>query len=247
MALYDKKCLPGHVAIIMDGNGRWAAKRGLPRGEGHKAGARAVRGIVEECRVIGIPCLTLYAFSRENWNRPPAEIATLFGLLLDFLALETPRMVDQGISLRVIGDLDGMPAAQKAALRLAISRTAQGREMRLNLALNYGARAEIIQAVKRIMEKGLQPDEITEELFSSCLYTQGLPEPDLIIRTSGELRLSNFLLFQAAYSELYFTNVLWPDFDRQELHKALADFTQRQRRYGLTEEQLCQRGEKNGR
>lgn len=222
--------LPRHIAIIMDGNGRWAAMRGLPRAEGHRAGARAVRTTVEQCRTIGIAYLTLYAFSSENWNRPASEIAALFSLLLEFLTVETPRMEKEGIALRVIGDIDGLPAAQKMALNHSVSATAQGRNMVLNLALNYGGRAEIVRAARLL--SGLPPQQITEESFAAHLYTSGEPDPDLLIRTSGELRLSNFLLFQCAYSELYFTNVLWPDFDAAQLQLALDAYAGRERRFG---------------
>lgn len=238
--------IPEHIAIIMDGNGRWAKKRGLPRVEGHKAGAKAVRVIVEACRRLNIPCLTLYAFSSENWNRPQTEITALFALLLDFLKSETPLLLKQGIALNVIGDLEGMPAAQRAALKIAMARTASGKSMRLNLALNYGARAEIARACQRIMQAGIEPKQVTEAMFAKFLDTRDLPDPDLIIRTSGELRLSNFLLFQSAYSELYFTSVFWPDFDDNELQKALEDYAGRKRRYGLTEEQLCAKGDEYG-
>lgn len=222
--------LPAHIAIIMDGNGRWAASRGLPRTEGHRAGARAVRAIVEECRRLGIACLTLYAFSSENWKRPRAEIAALFQLLLDFLTVETPGLAEQGIALDVFGDLEALPAPQRLALKHSMAKTANGANMRLNLAINYGGRAEILRAAKNL--SGMAPEEITEEVFSANLYSANQPDPDLLIRTSGELRLSNFLLWQCAYSELYFTKTLWPDFDASELHLALADYATRDRRFG---------------
>lgn len=222
--------LPRHIAIIMDGNGRWAAERNLPRKEGHRAGANTVRKIVEECRRLGIGYLTLYAFSSENWARPPGEIASLFSLLLEFLTIETPRMEAQGIALNVIGDLAGLPLAQQLALKHSMKRTSAGSAMKLNLALNYGARQEILQACKRL--SGMNPEAITEEIFAEHLYTAGQPDPDLLIRTSGELRLSNFLLFQCAYSELYFTSAYWPDFDEQELQAALTAYSSRERRFG---------------
>lgn len=222
--------LPRHIAIIMDGNGRWAEARGLPRSEGHRAGARAVRSIVEECRRLGIGHLTLYAFSSENWSRPASEIAALFALLLEFLAVEAPRMEREGVRLQVIGDLDGLPLPQRAALRSAMDRTAKCSGMILNLALNYGARQEIITAARRLA--GRAPEEITEESFAQALCTSGQPDPDLLIRTSGELRLSNFLLFQCAYSELYFTPTLWPDFSAAELRRALEAYSMRDRRFG---------------
>ncbi len=222
--------LPAHIAIIMDGNGRWATARGLPRAEGHRAGAKTVRAVVEECRRLGIPYLTLYAFSSENWNRPKTEITALFQLLLEFLAIETPNLVQQGIALRVLGDLEGMPAPQRAALRHSMVKTSGGGAMTLNLAINYGARAEIVRACQSLAQKASK--EITEETFAASLYTHGQPDPDLLIRTSGELRLSNFLLWQCAYSELYFTKTLWPDFDAAELALALRSYAGRQRRFG---------------
>lgn len=222
--------LPRHVAIIMDGNGRWAESHGMPRAEGHRAGAAAVEATVTECRKLGIEYLTLYAFSSENWSRPPSEIAALFSLMLEFLTIETPRLEKQGIALHVLGDIDRLPAAQKAALRHSMKRTSRGSAMHLNLAINYGGRQEILNAVRKLA--GMPSEEITETSFSHALYTAGQPDPDLLIRTSGELRLSNFLLFQCAYSELYFTPVLWPDFNAMELRKALEAYSLRQRRFG---------------
>lgn len=226
----------------MDGNGRWASAHGLSRAEGHRAGARTVRSIVTHCRKLGIEYLTLYAFSSENWNRPPQEIAALFGLLLEFLQLETPLLLKNGIRLNVIGDLEGMPLPQKKALRWAINYTADCSDMVLNLAINYGARAEIVQAIKKMFKAGLSPQDVNEESLGAYLYTAGQPDPDLLIRTSGEQRLSNYLLYQCAYSEFYFTPVLWPDFNEAELEKALAAYGERRRRFGKTEEQIL-RGE----
>lgn len=240
--MIPKSELPRHVAIIMDGNGRWAAKRGLQRSEGHKAGARAVRTIVTRCRELGIGYLTLYAFSSENWSRPPAEIATLFNLLLEFLANETALMLEKGIALKVVGDIAGLPVPQRIALKHCMAKTAACKDMCLNLALNYGGRAEIVQAVQKIMKSGISPDSVDEALLSGHLYTAGMPDPDLIIRTSGEMRLSNFLLYQCAYSEFYFTPVLWPDFDAEELEKALLEYSSRSRRFGQTGEQLAGEG-----
>lgn len=231
----EQGMLPVHIAIIMDGNGRWACKRGLSRSEGHKAGAETVRKIVTACRSMGIKYLTLYAFSSENWARPPAEIATLFSLLLDFLHKETPLLLEKGIALKVIGDIDGLPAPQRLALRHSMAKTESCDQMCLNLALNYGSRAEIAHACAKIAASGIKPDEIDETMFRKFLYTGDQPDPDLLIRTSGELRLSNFLLFQSAYSELYFTSTLWPDFDEAELDKALRAYSQRQRRFGKDE------------
>ena len=231
-------CLPRHVAIIMDGNGRWAQAQGLSRSQGHRAGALAVREIVTYCRKIDLRHLTLYAFSNENWNRPQAEISALFTLLLDFLKSELPRMLREGIALRVFGDVEGLPLAVRTALKMAIKRTEQGREMDLNLALNYGARQEILRATRSMMTEGLKPEDVTEESFASHLYSAGQPDPDFIIRTSGEQRLSNFLLFQCAYAELYFTPRAWPDFTPACMEEALADFARRQRRFGKTQEQV---------
>ena len=233
--------LPAHLALIMDGNGRWAEARNLPRTAGHRAGADAVRTVVRECRRLGIPHLTLYAFSSENWNRPKTEISALFGLLLEFLGAEVPTMLEQGIRLRVLGDLDGLPLAQRTALRHAMNRTAACKDMTLNLALNYGGRGELARAAKKLAEEAasgaLAPEAITEEALAERLDTAGQPDPDLLIRTSGELRLSNFLLYQCAYSELYFTPVLWPDFGAEELGCALRDYAGRSRRFGKTREQ----------
>ena len=224
--------LPRHVAIIMDGNGRWASQRNLPRSEGHKAGAQTVRKTVSAIRKLGIEYLTLYAFSSENWKRPAGEIATLFALLLDFLNKETQLLVEQEIALKVIGNLDGLPSPQKIALRHAVNKTANGSRMTLNLALNYGSRAEIVGAVRNLMAQNIKPEEVTEEVFANYLYTANQPDPDLVIRTSGELRLSNFLLFQSAYSEFFFSPVYWPDFDEKELGKALKEYALRIRRFG---------------
>ncbi len=222
----------------MDGNGRWASSRGLSRSEGHKAGARTVRTTVTYCRKLGIEYLTLYAFSSENWNRPQKEIASLFGLLLEFLQMETPLMEKNGIRLNVLGDLESMPAPQKKALDWAMRRTKDCSHMRLNLAINYGARAELVNAFRKMARAGLSPDDIDENTISDHLYTAGQPDPDLLIRTSGEQRLSNYLLYQCAYSEFYFTPVLWPDFDEAELDKALKAYGERRRRFGKTEEQI---------
>ncbi|MBB5143140.1 isoprenyl transferase [Desulfovibrio intestinalis] len=230
--------LPVHLAIIMDGNGRWAQARNLPREAGHKAGAEAVRAVVTECRRIGIRYLTLYTFSSENWNRPKTEISALFTLLLDFLRQELPRLEEQGIALKVLGNLDGLPLAQRTALRHAIKRTAAGPHMTLNLALNYGSRAELIRAVQSFLREGARPEDVTEESLAQRLYTAGQPDPDLLIRTSGEQRLSNYLLYQCAYSELYFTPTPWPDFDATQLRMALEAYAARSRRFGKTQEQI---------
>ena len=234
----DMNSLPRHVAIILDGNGRWAKARGRGRSEGHRAGALAVREIVTYCREIGLRHLTLYTFSSENWSRPKTEVSALFSLLLEFLKAEVPRMLQQGISLKVFGDVEGLPLAVRTALKLAVKTTAKGGAMDLNLALNYGSRAEIVRAVRQIVADGVPADQITEETIASRLYTAGQPDPDLVIRTSGEQRLSNYLLYQSAYAELYFTPVAWPDFTPAEMAKALEAYQGRSRRFGKTQEQV---------
>ena len=234
----EKTSMPQHVAIIMDGNGRWAQARGLTRSEGHKAGAEAVRDIVTYCREIGLRHLTLYTFSSENWSRPKTEISALFSLLLTFLKSELPRMLREGISLKVFGDPDGLPLPVRTALRAAVKATAGGREMDLNLAFNYGSRQEIVRAVRKIVEEGIPAADITEQTIADRLYTAGQPDPDFVIRTSGELRLSNYLLYQCAYSEFYFTPVAWPDFTPAEMAKALDEYAHRKRRFGKTQEQI---------
>ena len=235
--------LPQHIAVIMDGNGRWAQQRDLPRSAGHRAGVLAAREIITECRAIGVRYLTLYTFSRENWNRPQEEVATLFSLLVEFLTQEVPRMVRENIRLNVLGDVDGLPLAARTALRHGMQRTAPTADsptaMTLNLALNYGGRDEILQAARALVADGLRPDEVTEEAFRQRLYTAGQPDPDLVIRTSGEVRISNYLLFQCAYSEFYFSDILWPDFTPEALHKALRSYAARNRRFGKTQEQLA--------
>lgn len=230
--------LPVHLAVIMDGNGRWAQARGLPREAGHRAGAETVREIVTECRKLGIRYLTLYTFSSENWNRPKTEVAALFSLLLEFLGQEVPRMEREGIRLNILGDIDGLPLAARTALRHGMRRTAANDGMVLNLALNYGGRAEIVRAVQELLREGVSADDVTEENFSRHLYTAGQPDPDFLIRTSGEQRLSNYLLYQCAYSEFYFTPVPWPDFRVPQLHEALAVYGSRSRRFGKTQEQI---------
>ncbi len=234
--------LPKHIAIIMDGNGRWAQGRGLVRTDGHKAGAQAVRSIVTECRKLGIPHLTLYTFSHENWQRPQEEVSTLFSLLVDFLKKEVPLMEKESISLNILGDMDELPLVARKALQHGIKRTAGSLEkptqMQLSLALNYGSRREILRAARQLVADGLSPDQVTEEAFRQRLYTKDMPDPDLVIRTSGEVRISNYLLFQCAYSEFYFTDTNWPDFTVEELHKALENYGKRQRRFGKTQEQL---------
>lgn len=230
--------IPVHLAIIMDGNGRWAKQRGLPRTKGHKAGAEAARAIVTRCRELGVKHLTLYTFSKENWSRPKEEVAILFDLLVSFLRNEQKQLLDQDIRLKVVGDIDGLPMAVRTTLKHVMAKTENNASMTLNLALNYGGRDEIVRACKAIVSSGIAPEGITEERLASELYTAGQPDPDLVIRTSGEIRISNYLLFQAAYSELYFTDVYWPDFTPTELEKALKEYGTRQRRFGKTGEQM---------
>lgn len=224
--------LPGHLAIIMDGNGRWATQRGLPRTDGHRAGTESARLIVEECLDLGIGHLTLYTFSRENWSRPPAEVAFLFNLLVDFITRELPSLEKRGVRLTILGDASGLPFAVRKTLAHASARTAQNRRMVLNLALNYSGREEIVRAVGRYAASGSPLDALTPALLADHLDTAGQPDPDFVIRTSGEERMSNFLIFQSAYSELYFTDTLWPDFNPEALQKALAVYAERSRRFG---------------
>jgi undecaprenyl diphosphate synthase len=238
----DKDRLPTHIAIIMDGNGRWAKKKLLNRISGHTKGVDAVREVVTACRELGIKILTLYAFSIENWKRPKEEVKALMGLLDDYLLKERGEMIKNNIRLSAIGRLEDLPSAVQATLQETMKLTRQCDGMTLNLALSYGGRSEILHAVQRILsdvrEKKIKPEEIDQERFSQHLWTWGLPDPDLLIRTSGEFRISNFLLWQIAYTELYVTETLWPDFNREELLKAIADYQSRERRFGLTSEQL---------
>lgn len=222
----------------MDGNGRWAKQRGLPRTEGHKAGTETARAVVTRCRELGVRHLTLYTFSKENWSRPKSEVKVLFELLTTFLKREEVSLKEQGIRLNVLGEIDDMPMTVRQVLKHVIRQTRDCTDMVLNLALNYSGRDEILRAARSLAVKGFSPDDITEATFADELYTAGQPDPDLIIRTSGELRLSNYLLFQCAYAELYFTDIYWPDFSPDELEKAIADLGNRQRRFGKTGEQL---------
>ena len=228
--------LPKHVAVIMDGNGRWAQSRKLPRIEGHRAGVQAVRDTVTACRELGIAYQTLYAFSEENWSRPKSEINALMRFLKRFLKSELKLMLDNEISFDIIGDADRLPASVLQAIDETRRKVADGDKMRLTLALSYGARSEIVQAARRlaaeVVEGRRTVEEITKTSFAQALYTAGLPDPVLLIRTSGELRVSNFLLWQIAYTELWVTPVLWPDFRKKHLLEALEDFAQRERRYG---------------
>ncbi len=238
----SKEKLPHHLAIIMDGNGRWAEKRSLDRVAGHQQGAEAVRTVVKACREIGIPFLTLFAFSSENWSRPREEVDALMFLLKDFLLAEVQELQDNGIRLQAIGDLPRLPKEVNSVLNDAIKQTASQTGMTLTLALSYGGRDDILQAIRRLMvlsrEGNLSPEELNESLFSKYLWTGHLPEPDLLIRTSGELRISNFFLWQLAYTEIYVTSTLWPDFTSAELIQALLDYQERERRFGLTGDQI---------
>jgi len=229
----DPARLPAHIAIIMDGNGRWAKNRHLPRVSGHKAGVTAVRITVETCAQLGLQALTLYAFSVENWKRPRAEVETLWRLLRHYLGAELPTMMKHDIRFGAIGRLDALPAFVRGELEEVIRRTEANRGLRLNLAINYGGRAEIVDAVKALLEDARAGrTEINEAAISARLYTAGMPDPDLLIRTSGEMRVSNFLLWQIAYAELYVTHTLWPDFTRAELLEAILDYQRRDRRFG---------------
>lgn len=235
----DVASVPAHVAVIMDGNGRWAQRRGLSRSEGHRAGTRTAKALVTRARELGVRHLTLYTFSRENWSRPKDEVALIFDLLVEYMKGELANLLDQDIRLCVLGDFDGLPFVARQSLAHVMSKTAHCRAMTLNLALNYSGREEILHACRALAAKGLAPEDITEAAFAAELYTAGQPDPDLIIRTSGELRLSNYMLFQAAYAEFYFTETLWPDFNAAEFERALTDYQRRQRRFGKTGEQVA--------
>jgi len=234
--------LPAHVAIIMDGNGRWAAQRHLPRVEGHRAGIDSVREIVETSARLGIEVLTLYAFSVENWKRPDTEITALMGLLRHYLRAELSTLLKNNIRFRVIGEADRLAGEIREELALAERRTAGNTGMQFNIALSYGGRAEIVDAVRRAIEAGIRPDELDEARFAGLLYTAGQPDPDLLIRTSGEMRVSNFLLWQIAYSEIYVTDTLWPDFRRRHLIEAVLAYQKRDRRYGAIASQVVGAG-----
>ena len=231
--------IPYHVAIIMDGNGRWAQSRGLPRLAGHRAGTENIRRILKACAKYGIKILTLYAFSTENWGRPNAEVKGIMRILEQTLDRELPELHKNGVQLRHIGRLEGISEKLKRRVREAIELTKNNDRIILNVAFNYGGRTEILDAVRRIVESGVDPDQLDEALFSQYLYTAGLPDPDLIIRTAGELRISNFLIWQSAYSEYYATPTYWPDFDEEELYRALLDYNRRERRFGLISEQIA--------
>jgi undecaprenyl diphosphate synthase len=229
----DPERLPAHIAIIMDGNGRWAKRRGQLRVAGHKAGMRPVRTVIEACSQLGLKALTLYAFSVENWKRPRTEVEMLWRLLRTYLRLELPEMMRQNIRMHAIGRLDALPPQVRRELEEVLAETAGNRGLQVNLAINYGGRAEIVDAVKALVAESRLRDVIIDEAaVSAHLYTSGTPDPDLLIRTSGEMRVSNFLLWQIAYSELYVTETLWPDFTRTDLLRAIVDYQKRDRRFG---------------
>jgi undecaprenyl diphosphate synthase len=242
MTKIEKGNLPEHIAIIMDGNGRWAKQHAIGRIRGHKRGAQAVRAAVRTCREIGIKYLTLFAFSIENWGRPTKEVEGLMSLLEEYLEKELKELHKKGIKLTTIGDIDQLKPSVKEKIISAKKITANNDQMVLNLALSYGSRDEIIGAVKKIVQDSqngkIKSDEINKENFSKYLNTAEMPDPDLLIRTSGEYRISNFLLWQLAYTELYFTKVLWPDFKKEDIFKAIASYQKRERRFGLTSDQL---------
>ncbi|NQT26391.1 isoprenyl transferase [candidate division KSB1 bacterium] len=235
--------LPAHIAIIMDGNGRWAKKRGLPRVAGHREGIKSVREIVEVCGEIGVQVLTLYTFSTENWNRPRDEVSALMRLLIQTLRKEIADLMKNNVRVTAIGDLERMPEAVRKEFVEGIDATKDNTGLTLNLALNYGSREEILSAIRHVVadvqNNAMDMEQINSESFSKYLYTASLPDPDLIIRTSGEFRISNFLLWQAAYSEFYITDVFWPDFRRDALFEAIQSYQGRERRFGRVSEQLA--------
>jgi undecaprenyl diphosphate synthase len=228
----DKQRLPVHVAVIMDGNGRWAKSKGLPRSAGHRAGVERVRTIIRMSSDIGIKHLSLYAFSTENWKRPKAEVSTLMRLLLEYLRDELNELNEKNVRIKTLGDLSGLPKEVAAEVERATFTTRNNTGLTVNMAINYGARQEIVRAMKKAIDEAQNTDEIDEAYISKLLYTANQPDPDLMIRTSGEKRISNYLLYQLAYAELYFTDTRWPDFDEKQYAKALNDFASRDRRFG---------------
>ena len=238
----DLQRVPQHIAIIMDGNGRWAKERNLDRSQGHRKGLDVVHEITNDAADLGVKYLTLYAFSTENWNRPQAEVDALMALVVFGIERETPGMIENGVRLSVIGDTSRMPADVQKRLQKCIEDTAGGTRITLNLALSYSARWEITHAAQQlaceVAQGKLKPEEIDDTIFASRLTTAQLPDPDLLIRTGGELRISNFLLWQLSYAELYFTNKYWPDFNKESLCQAIIDYQSRERRYGKTSEQV---------
>ncbi len=230
--------VPKHIAIIMDGNGRWAKARGLPRTEGHRQGTENLRRIIRACVEFGVEILTIYAFSTENWRRPPLEVRLLMTILETVIDRELKELSDNGVQIRHIGQRDKIAPALQKKIDYACDFTKNNNRLILNVAFNYGGRDEIVQAVRRIVREGVPPEDITEDLLNSYMYTSGLPDPDLIIRTSGELRVSNFLIWQGAYSEYYVTPIYWPDFGKEELRKAIEEYNHRTRRFGMTDDQV---------
>jgi len=246
----DSNRLPSHVAVIMDGNGRWARQRGLDRIFGHQQGVEAVREVIETAAELKIGFLTLYAFSTENWGRPDEEVSALMGIMVQSLSNETDTLLKNNISLRAIGDMDRLADNVRERLLETIKLTSASTGLNLIIALSYSSRWEITKAARRIsaeVKKGtINPDSVTEDYFEKYLTTAGIPDPELMIRTSGELRISNFLLWQVAYAELYFTETLWPDFGKDDFYKAIIDFQKRERRFGKTSEQVSEKQRKNG-
>jgi undecaprenyl diphosphate synthase len=235
--------LPKHVAIIMDGNGRWAKSKGKNRIFGHRQGVQTVRDITEAAAELGVQYLTLYTFSTENWNRPAIEVNALMALLIDTVRSEVEMLNKNNIKLRIIGDLENLPSMPRKAMKEGLEATKNNTRMTLVLALNYGSKWEILRGVKQLAEKAakglIRPEDITDKMFENELSTAGIPDPELVIRTSGETRLSNFLLWQAAYSEYYFTKTFWPDFQKEEFYRAIAGFQNKERRFGMTGEQVA--------
>ncbi len=240
--ILERGNLPRHIAIIMDGNGRWAKSRGLPRVAGHKEGVNSVREITRACGELGIETLTLYTFSSENWKRPRAEVDALLRLLVTTIRGEVQELMENNVRLTVIGRLDHLPAVAQGEMQSAMELTAPNTGLNLNLALSYGGRQEILEAVRRVsrmaLDGNLEPENIDEAVFENNLFTHGIPDPELIIRTSGEARLSNFLLWQSAYSELIISDVMWPAFRRRELYETILEYQCRERRFGLLSEQM---------
>jgi undecaprenyl diphosphate synthase len=224
--------IPNHVAIIMDGNGRWAKARGLPRLAGHKAGTENLRRVIRGCVEFGVKYLTIYAFSTENWARPADEVAGLMNIIKDVIEKELGELHKEGVQLRHLGHLDKLDPGLQEKVMKAVELTRNNDRLILNIAFNYGGRDEILCAVSHMLKDNIKPDQVTPELFSSYLFTNGIPDPDLIIRTSGEMRTSNFLIWQSAYSEWYFPQAYWPDFDKEELRKAIFAYSERDRRFG---------------
>ncbi|MEY3249332.1 MAG: hypothetical protein RL742_1375 [Bacteroidota bacterium] len=234
--------VPSHIAIIMDGNGRWAKQKGMPRVLGHRSGVKSVREVTEGCAEIGVRYLTLYAFSTENWNRPPAEVTALMSLLVDTIRSEIKSLNKNQVRLLAIGDIEALPRSSYQALLEGMEETKHNDRLNLVLALNYSAKWEILRAARQLAaaaaEGQIRPEEINEAVFEQALSTRGIPDPELLIRTSGETRISNFLLWQIAYAELYFTPVFWPDFGKRELFEAIVNYQRRERRFGLISEQI---------